>query len=491
MSAQKELGNQPDKKYYIFDKSASITPVKDYKFNKQEIYLKLLVESECFLKNLEFKNKKIKLDQALVDLGFKWDFLAESGHMRQLPSATTILEAIGKYIWSIADKFGNEQDLPIHRISGGELFDVNNYELKKQIAIISKGSMYGTNQYNVVANNRKQILRYSACTQKLVLAREINLSIKDLPIGIFELSKSYRFEKENELQLGKRVRNFHLPELHILNDGLEASLRKALSAHAKILNEIGSFDSECELFCSVSNDFFENHQDYLKIIAESIDKPFLIAVYNKGANCGNGIKIDIEYKVFDTLKCPLEISTFQVDDGTSDFSFGVKYKDKSGLKKPISTIHTVFFGSLERAAYFFIDRAIKKETKSGFRPLPFWAAPIQVRVITDNNEFFKEAKKLTEDLNLLNFRADFDDRKISLSAKKKNKDLKYIPYLISFVKNTKGLPILILENQASGIIKKEINKNEIIKMLRAEKGNNISVPLYTPLLLSKRKSLET
>jgi len=491
MSIGKSQKNYPDRKYYILTSSSAIIPVEDYKFNKTEVRMKSLVDSECFFKNHKYKNKKIKLEKMINDIGFEWDPLSEPGHMRQMSYATIIMEAIEKYIWLIVNKFCNEQDIPLHRISGGELFDSSNQELKKQISLISKNLMYGTNQYNVVANRKKQILRYSACTQKLAIAKRINLYSKDLPVGFFEISKSYRFEIENELQLCKRVRSFHLPELHIINDSLASSLKIALSVHKKILNEIEKFDPEYELFCSVTNDFFKKNIDFLKTIAKSITRPLLLAIYNEGANCGNGIKIDIEYKVFDTLISPVEIATFQIDDGTSDFSFDVKFKKRDGVKKSVSTIHTVFFSSIERAAYFLIDRAIKKETKIGFRQLPFWASPIQTRIIAYDNNSLEDAKMLAEELNLLNFRVDIDDRKIPYRSKKKAKDLKWIPYVVTVEKNNKNLQNLIIENKTKGIIGKIMRKNDLIKEMKAEEGSNIAVPRYIPMLLSKRELLDS
>lgn len=487
MSIGKSRSIHPDRKYYIFDSSSASIPVEDYRFNKKEDLLQSLVNSECFLKSPKYIDKKIELEKMINEIGFEWEPLSEPGHMRQMPYATIIMEAIEKYIWLTVNKFSNEQDIPLHRISGGELFDPNRPELKKQISLISQNLMYGTDQYNVAINKKKGILRYSACTQKLSIAKEVNFHKEDLPVGFFEISKSYRFEIENELQLCKRVRSFHLPELHIINDSLASSLKTAFVAHTKILNEIKKLNPECELLCSVTNDFFKENVDFLKTIVRSINKTLLLAVYNEGVCCENGIKIDIEYNVFDNLMSPVEIATFQIDDGTSEFSFDVKFKTKSGIKKPVSTVHTVFpFGSVERSAYFLLDRAIKGETKAGFKRLPFWAFPIQARVIAYDKNSLEDAKKLAKDLNSLNFRADLDDRKIYYAAKRKARDLKWIPYVVTVDKNNENLQKLSVENRMKGIFRETMKKSDLIKEMNAEEGRNIIVPLYVPMLLSER-----
>ena len=359
--------------------------------------------------------------------------------------------------------------------------------MKKQISVISKSpGLYGSNQYDVVINKKNRILRYNACIQKLSIAKGINFHDKDLPIGFFEISKSYRFEEENELQLCKRVRSFRIPELDVINNSLAASIKMALAAHISILDKIKKLDPEYELLCSVTQDFLKENFDFLKTIVKSINKPILLAVYDN-VRCKDGVKIDIEYKVLDSLKSPVEIATCLVDDGSTEFSLDLKFKTKSGIKKPVSILHVVFpFSSIERSAYFFIDRAIKKETKTGFRPFPFWITPIQARIINRDDDSLENAKKLEKELSLLGFRVDLDDRKINYNAKKKTEDLKWIPYVITVNKKDKDFQNLIVKNEAKKITEKIMRKNDLIKEMKAEDGKNIIVPRYVPMLLSKR-----
>lgn len=486
MSIRKSKKSHSDKKYYILDPSSTITLVDNYKFDKNELHLKSLVDSECFLKNTKFKDQEIKLDKMINEVGFEWDPLSEPGHMRQMPYATTIMEAIEKYSWIVVKGFCDEQNIPLYKVGGGELFDVNVPEVKKQVSIISKGNLYRSNQYNVVINKKKRILRYNACIQKLSIAKGVNLHDKDLPIGFFEISKSYRFEEENELQLCKRVRSFRIPELDVINNSLVASIKMALAAHISILDKIKKLDPEYELLCSVTQDFLKENFDFLKTIVKSINKPILLAVYDN-VRCKDGVKIDIEYKVFDSLKSPVEIATCLVDDGSTEFSLDLKFKARSGIKKPVSILHVVFpFSSIERSAYFFIDRAIKKETKTGFRPFPFWVAPIQVRIINRDGNSLENAKKLEKKLSLLGFRVDLDDRKINYNAKKKAEDLKWIPYMITVNKKDKDFQNLTVENEAKKITEKIMRKNDLIKEMKAEDDKDIIVPRYVPMLLSKR-----
>lgn len=485
MAIKKSEKKYSNKEYYILNTSSAVISVDNYKFDKTEMFLKSLVDSECFFINPKLKNKKIKLDKAINEMGFEWDPLSETGHIRQISHAVTIMEAIEKYIWLIAKKFSEECHIPLYRVDAGELLDSNIPEIKKQISLLSMGNIYGSNQYDVSINKKKRILRYNACIQKLSVAKKINLHEDNLPVGFFEISKSYRFEEEKELQLCKRVRSFHIPEIDVINKDMKSSLKLALNAHAKILDEIHKFDTEYELLCSVTQDFFKENFNFLKAIVKSINKPVLLAIYRDDC-CKDGVKIDIEYKVFDSLKSPVEIATCLIDDGSSEFSLGLKSKNRNGKKKSVSVLHVVFpFSSIERSAYFFIDRAIKKEIKTGFRRFPFWIVPIQVRIIPGQDSSVENAKKLANELHLLGIRVDIDDRRISYNGKRKKEDLKWIPYVITTDRNNNSQK-LIVENKLKGVTKKIVRQNDLIRELKSKVDKNLIVPCYVPMFLSRR-----
>lgn len=487
MPQKKSKMNHFDKKYYILDMSSAVVPVEDYKFGKQEESLKLLVNSECFFSESEDNNQKNKLEKMINEIGFEWDPLSEPGHMRQISQANTIVEAIRGYCWQAVKKFCDEQDLLLYRVSGGELLDTNVPEIKKQVLSISRSpGLYGSNLYNVIINKKKRVLRYNACLQKLKVAKELNLREDDLPVGFFEISKSYRFEDERNLRLGKTLRCFHIPELDVIHSSSAASLKMALAAHENIFDDIKKLDPECGLLCNVTPDFFKENFDFLKTIVRSINKPILLAVYGD-AFCKDGVKIDIEYKVFDSLRSPVEIATCLVGDGDTEFSLDLEFQTKNGIKKPVSILHIVFpFGSVERFAYFLLDRAIKEEEKNGFGQLPFWVSPIQVRIIAYDEDSSEDARKLARELDSMNFRVDLDDREIPYSLKKKTKDLKWIPYIVTVGRSGVGLQNIRVENKEKGLVWRAMKKGDLIKKLKTEGKNGITAPRYVPMALSKR-----
>src|SRR3989338_7837015 len=112
---KKVRGSSTDKKYYILNPSFEIIPIRRYRFNKTEIHLQSLADNEYLDRNPKSKGKNVKLEAIIHDMGFEWEPLSEPGQMRQMPYATTIMEAIEKYSWLVAEQFSNEQGFPIHR----------------------------------------------------------------------------------------------------------------------------------------------------------------------------------------------------------------------------------------------------------------------------------------------------------------------------------------------------------------------------------------
>ena len=475
-----------DKSYYIVNDSFKLIQISDYKFGKAESRLLLLFKEECHPSKLNLKNPDRKVEKAITDMGFSWEPLSEPGHMRQLPYAMTMLEAIERRLWTTIEHFGNEHGIPMYRIAGGEMLDPERPELIKPLLLVSKHpELYG-DRYNVMIRGRKQVLRYSACTQKLSVAKTLSLSGDRLPIGLFEISKSYRFEEEDMLRLCKRTRSFRLPELHILTDGMNSSLSVASLLNSTFLKEIAALDANIEVSCSVTDDFFQSHFNFVKKIVKSVKKPILLVVYKPGIQCEDGVEMNVDYKTFDTKGVPLEVATFQIDDGMKDSALGISYSQKGGSKKPVSTMHIVFpFGSVERSAYFFLDRAIKRRNKSGAVLLPFWISPLQTRLIPEKDDTIEASMNLARKLDALGIRSQVDDRPINLKAKMGGKGSDWVPYNIIIHKEARSKFTVKISGTST-----VMDENELVKILQLEDGAGIRVPRYFPLLKSKAMQIE-
>lgn len=472
------------KKYYILTSPFSIIPLEEFPFRKRDHYLNLVIEAE---KNLSLKKKKSKeLKSLLKKMGFEWSPLSEQGHIVTKGYGVTILEAVKQYCRNVTKEFCEKEKIPLYEIKDGELYNSNFSELKHHFLFLSKAApFYGKKFYKVFIENKKLILRYSACTPKLLIAKNANLLSKDLPIGLFEISKSYRFEEKEDLEICERLRSFHVPELHILTRDLSFSLKLSLNLHLKILEEISKFGFNWEIIFGVTQNFFENQKWFFKTITKLINRPALLVVYGEKDFYEDGVELNVDYKVFSVEEIPIELSTFQIDDGRMPSAFNVKYRVGKDLKA-ISTIHVVFLGSIERFIYLILNIAIKKKEKNKFLELPFWFTPIQIRVIPFKQDFLKYSEKIAAKLEEINLRVDVDDRKISYLAKKRDKELQWIPYIIIVKKRGRNKYFLEFEDKIKKTSKILNLKSLINKMKIKLKSSKIITPRSVPLLLSRR-----
>jgi threonyl-tRNA synthetase len=349
--------------------------------------------------------------------------------------------------------------------------------------LISGIPSYGNNRYTWAKGDDKGLLRYTACIQKLGFANEIDKNNSSLPIGIFEVSKSYRDEISETLQLCERVRSFYLPELHILNDSFDSALEVTMAAHSKIVENINTMYSDYIILCKMTYSFFTDHLDFINRLSDASGKPLVLWVLNKDEICNNGVEIDIEYKVTDVSGVQIEIATLQVDKGATDFALGVQYMNNQNEPTKVSTIHCVFFASIERAAFCLIDSSIKSLKTKGYNYLPFWAAPIQVRIVPENESCLKESKSFALELEQSGCRVDIDDRKIAYQEKLSCES--WIPYLVKI--QSEGSIFLLTENyNHDRTCEKAITRTKIIEEISKNIDRRMIIPRYTPMEMSKK-----
>lgn len=471
---------------YVLNDSTDLTEVNKSIYQSLEKNVRTLIYQECYGEiPRQSCSDRNAANEVLQRLGFSWDVMSEHGHMRQRSEAVTIMEAIEKYVWKMVSEFCYSQDIPLHRIRGGELLSLENPHISKLYNLVSKTTFYGNNQYTWSKSNHKGLLRYSACLQKLMFANEMEKSKSNLPIGIFEVSKSYRDERNDTLQLCERVRSFHLPEMHILADSFDSALEITMASHEIIAKNINSLYPDYIIFCKMTHTFFKKHLDFLKHLAVLSRKTLVLYVLNEGELCNNGVEIDIEYKVTDISGAQIEIATLQVDKGESEFALGVKYLDDQKQYQSVSTIHCVLFGSIERAAYCLIDSALRSLKDGSCNQLPLWAAPIQARIVLEDMEHMKTAKSLAFALEGAGCRADIDDRGIPYHEKLNDDALKWVPYLIKI--NGDNNTFRFTENyKHDKSNEKLVTQAEIIERISSAIDKQLIVSRYTPQEMSRR-----
>lgn len=473
VSAAQDLQKKTvEKRYYILTPDGKLYEPQQYTFKESEAELKILVDKEVFGKEAEGGEGRVL--RYLKKFGFEWEEISDRGHMRYQPHATVILEAVALYSWLTATSLG----LPVFRVKGTNMFALRAEPVKQH------AELFGERMYEVAIDNDIFILRFAACYQQFSILRDWSLSYKDLPLGMFEIADSYRYEQRGELTLGFRLRRFHMPDLHILVKNLGEAISIAHRVRDKIVEEAKKLGREYLAIYNVTEDFFNMYLNYLVELVKKEGKPVLLVIYP--ANIYYWV-INVEYVIIDELKRPREIATWQIDIGNAK-RFGIHYVDEKGEKHYPVIIHTAIIGSLERYIYMVFDTIAQNEFKGGSPTLPTWLSPIQVRIIPIKKEHIEYACKIANELLRYGVRVDVDDRDESLSKKMRDAGIEWIPYVVVVGDREVSTNTLNVRIRKEGV-QKVMTLSELINVLNRELDGYPVVFSALPVLLSQRPAL--
>lgn len=434
--------------------------------------VRVLVEKEVFKK--EHEGARSRASEFMRKFGFEWEPYSDHGHMRYEPHATAILEAVSQYSWMVV----RDLDIPVFRIRGTNMFDLRVKAVKEH------ADLFGDRLYEVGMEDSKLVLRYAACHQQFAMLKDWILSYRDLPLGMFEVADSYRYEQRGELVLGFRMRKFNMPDLHVLCRDLDEAMRVSLSIRERIEEEARKVGRDYVAIINVTEGFLSRYRDFVAEIVKRDGKPALIVVYPDGIYYW---VINIEYNIIDTVGRPREIATFQIDVGNAE-RFNIKYVDESGNERHPVIIHTAILGSIERYIYMLFDTAARLEAEGKTPYLPLWVSPIQVRIIPVKSDHLDYALKVYEQISSHGVRCDIDDRDESLAKKLRDAGIEWVNYiLIVGDREVKTGTVTVRERSSGKQMVYEVG--DFIGRVLGELKGYPKVDLSMPRFLSKRPSL--
>ncbi|MEM0361554.1 MAG: threonine--tRNA ligase [Sulfolobales archaeon] len=460
------------RKYLIITPDGGIYSPEEYTYKPGEEDLKILVEKEVFKK--ELPGGKSRLLEVCRKFGFEWEPMSDSGHMRYEPHATVMVEAVRQYSWMVAKSLG----IPVLRVMGTNMFNLKFKPIKEH------ADLFGDRLYEVESEGSKLVMRYAACHQQFAMIRDWVISYKELPLGVFEVADSYRFEQKGELVLCFRLRKFYMPDLHILLRDLDEGKKFSFKVQDKIVDEIRKLGREYVAIYNVTEDFFESNKDYVIELIRRMGRPALVTLYPPGVYYW---VINVEYNVIDELKRPREVATFQIDVGNSA-RFNIRYVDESGAERYPVIIHTAIIGSIERYIYTVLDKAVQDEESGKIPNIPTWLAPIQVRIIPLSSEFMDFANEVLDTLLKNGIRVDVDDRDLTLAKKIREAGIEWIPYVVVIGGREFKTRTLNVRIRASNI-QKTMSLNELVEVINKDLEGYPKVDSTLPPYLTLRPAL--
>ena len=462
-----------EKKYLVLTPDGKVYEPEEF-LEKADPELRILIEKEALGKELgEAENPVTRL---AGKFGFEWEPYSDYGHMRYEPHAALMLEAVARYSWLVAQRLG----IPVLRVHGTNMFDLS---IK---AVREHAELFSDRLYDIWADKKHLILRYAACHQQFAILKDYILSYRDLPLGMFEVADSYRFEQPGELLLSFRLRKFHMPDLHILTKDVDEAIKIVREKVQPVIHEEASKlgRSYVALYNVTSSFWEERFNDILEFVKRD-GRPALVSIIPPLYYW----VINVEYHIIDAAGRPREIATFQIDIGNAK-RFGIKYVDSEDKKRHPVIIHTALIGSIERYIYMVLDTAVQEYQKGRTPSIPVWLSPIQVRVIPvkPHDEQLAFAEEVLNKLLEAGVRADIDDRDISLGRRIRDAAREWIPFIAvigSREVETKTINLTVRKTND----RLSVTIDELLAMLRKEIKGYPLVEQTLPVRVSQRPTL--
>ncbi|HID26789.1 MAG TPA: threonine--tRNA ligase [Methanosarcinales archaeon] len=393
---------------------------------------------------------------------------SDSGNMRFYPKGRLIKSLLENYVLGVSTNNGAmEVETPI-------MYDMEHPTLKKYL------DRFPARQYSISADKRKLFLRFAACFGQFLIANDMTISYKNLPLKMFEMTKySFRREQRGELVGLRRLRAFTMPDLHTLCKDLDSAILefgKQYDTCIEVLDKIGLNLEDYEVAIRFTRDFYEENKEFIHNLQYKVKKPVLIEMWDSRFFY---FVLKFEFNYIDALDKASALSTVQIDVENAE-RYGINYIDENGKEKKPIILHCSYSGAIERCMYALLEKAYLKAQKKEIAKLPTWLSPTQVRIIPVAERHLEYAKEVAMQLTC---RVDIDDREETVSKKIRDAGREWIPYVV----------VIGDKEMESGTLSVTVRANKekvsiTVDALNSAVANEISGMPYKPLPLPRELS---
>jgi len=286
------------------------------------------------------------------------------------------------------------------------------------------------NMFTVEDEDKTMALKPMSCPCHIEIFKRDIRSYRDLPMRFSEFGHCHRNEPSGSLHGLMRVRGFVQDDGHIFctEEQITSETITFMGLLMDIYKELGfenisiKFSDRPEVRAG-SDDIWDQAEKSLQKAVEASGFNYTI---NKGEGAFYGPKLEFQLK--DTLGREWQCGTLQVDFVLPE-RLGASYISEEGTKKIPAMLHRAILGSMER---FF---GILTENYAGAFPL--WLSPIQVVVLTINNEIDSYASSINEALIEAGIRSTLDISNEKINYKIREHSLQKVPFLVVLGRNEK------------------------------------------------------
>jgi threonyl-tRNA synthetase len=458
--------------WHILQTDGSLVPVEEFKF-KGHVNLQ------------KFANYEIKKTRAVtvmpphVPLMKRLEIAdyepgSDPGNVRWYPKGRMIKALLEQYVSArVATYGGMEVETPL-------MYDFNHPSLSSYL------NRFPARQYVLKSEDKELFLRFAACFGQFLMAHDAQISYKQLPMKLFELTRySFRREKSGEVVGLKRLRAFTMPDCHAFCAGYDQAKQEFMTRFAlciSVLDDIGLVKDDYEIAMRFTKDFYAEHKEFIATLAAKFGKPILAEVWNERFFYF-ALKWDLNF--VDNQDKAAALSTDQIDVENAK-RYGITYVDEKGEKQFPLILHCSPSGAIERDIYALLEKAYREQMAGKAPMLPVWLSPTQVRLIPISDKFMDKVEQLAQQIAGHCIRVDIDDSASTLQKKIREAEQEWVPYIIvvgekEIESGTLSVRIRELKGQQEALTVEQL----IAKVSEKIAGKPYK-PLPLPVYLSKR-----
>ncbi|ABX12822.1 threonine--tRNA ligase [Nitrosopumilus maritimus] len=401
---------------------------------------------------------------------------SDSGNMRFFPNGRLMKSLIERYVTDRVKEYGGyEVETPI-------MYD------SEHPSMVSYFNRFPARQYNIDSEGKKLFLRFAACFGQFLMANQFQMSYKNLPYKLYELTRySFRREQSGELVGLRRLRAFTMPDCHAFCKDIpqavdEIKVRFDLSQ--SVLKELGIDESDYDMAIRFTEDFYNENKSAIEELVKKHGRPVLVEMWKEKFFY---FVLKWEFNFIDNLGKASALSTDQIDVENGD-RYGIEFVDENNTAQHPIILHNSPSGAIERIIYALLEKAAD-DSKKGKKPqLPLWLAPTQVRIIPLKEEFYDFCNNLCDKISAQNVRVDVDDRNESIGKRIREAEKEWIQYILVIGEKEAGSENLSIRDRQTGNVR-EVSFDDFMNEINEQTSGKPYTGLNQSQHLSKRPQL--
>lgn len=458
--------------WYVQTVEGNLVPMDEYTFEKNSSFSKLADYELSKKRTVVEVPPHVKLMKRLAIADYEPS--SDAGNMRYYPKGRLMKSLIETYVSSMVHEYGGiEVETPV-------MYDSNHP------SIHSYFNRFPARQYSIKSDNKQLFLRFAACFGQFLMAKDFQISYKQLPLKLYELTRySFRREKSGELVGLRRLRAFSMPDCHAFCKDIEQAKEefvKRFELSLRVIEGLGiSPNDDVDMVIRFTSDFYEQNKEFIKTFAARLKKPIIVEMWKEKFFY---FIVKWEFNFVDSLGKAAALSTDQIDVENGE-RYKIEFVDSDGEKKYPIILHNSPSGAVERVIFALLEKADKNGTSGKTPALPLWLSHTQVRIIPVASKHTEFGEKIVGELNKNNIRADIDDRELSVGKKIREAESEWIHYILVIGdKEVDGSELVVRERLSKS--QYGIALDNLMKKIKQEISDKPYLPLNLPVYLSKR-----